>query len=62
MTYGRVRVAGQTHPPDGADVSHAAEPVRGDLRAYGKAPSSGPLGHLLPKGRRDVGARIGGAA
>jgi very-short-patch-repair endonuclease len=27
-----------------------------------KAPSSAPSGHLLPKGRRDVGARCGGDA
>jgi hypothetical protein len=64
MTYCRVLVAGHAHDLRGAVVSHLAELVRGDLL---KAPSSGPscrrrvfdtTGHLLPKGRRGVGARV----
>jgi hypothetical protein len=48
MTYGRVHLAATNQDLDGAAVSHSAELVRGEL----KAPSSGPSGHLLPKGRR----------
>ena len=37
---------------------HSAELVRGRLRSLReKAPSSGPSGHLLPKGRRETSAR-----
>jgi FO synthase len=53
MTYARVVSAGRTQTLDGADVSHSAELVRGELSSrLSKAPSSGPSGHLLPKGRR----------
>jgi hypothetical protein len=48
MTYGRVRFAATNQDLVGAAVSHLAELVRGEL----KAPSSGPSGQLLPKGRR----------
>jgi hypothetical protein len=68
MTYGRVRVASRVLNAEGADVSHTAELVRGDVFLHMKAPSSGPscrarvfdtTGHLLPKGRR--AARIRGS-
>jgi hypothetical protein len=60
MTYGRVRNAAHRHNPPGAAVSHLAELVRGYLFPYAaKAPSSGPSGHLLPKGRRGAAARLG---
>jgi hypothetical protein len=55
MTYGRVLFARYGLKLDGAAVSHSAELVRGDFAAREpKAPSSGPSGHLLPKGRRGV--------
>jgi hypothetical protein len=57
MTYGRGRVGRFDRIPDGADVSHLAELVRGNFSSPNKAPSSAPSGHLLPKGRR--GARGG---
>ena len=60
MTCDRVRVAGRMHIGPGAIVSHSAELVRGDLPvSQQKAPSSGPSGHLLPKGRRVIAA-LGG--
>jgi hypothetical protein len=61
MTYGRARAAVSTHRPKGAAVSHLAELVRGYSLPprYLKAPSSGPSGHLLPKGRRAAAARLG---
>ena len=60
MTYGRVRVAGLMHDGKGAGVSHLAELVRGDFDSeVTKAPSSGPSGHLLPKGRRVAAAPPG---
>jgi hypothetical protein len=52
MTYGRERFEGRTLIAQGAAVSHLAELVRGEFLSVGKAPSSGPSGHLLPKGRR----------
>ena len=56
MAYGCGALPIHVHSPAGAVVSHVAELVRGDLVAdEQKAPSSGPSGHLLPKGRRGVG-------
>ena len=53
MSYGRVRYPNYNLTFNGAAVTHLAEPVRGDfLIRSSKAPSSGPSGHLLPKGRR----------
>jgi hypothetical protein len=52
MTYGRERFEGHTLIAQGAAVSHLAELVRGESVFPRKAPSSGPSGHLLPKGRR----------
>ena len=58
MTYGRALLPNHEQPLDGAVVSHLAELVRGDLlREQDKAPSSGPSGHPLPKGRRCTCAR-----
>jgi hypothetical protein len=66
MTYGRDLFASLGHNRSGADVSHTAELVRGNLILSLKAPSSGPscrrrvfdtTGHLLPKGRRDMRGR-----
>jgi hypothetical protein len=60
MTYGRVLGGEEVQTLDGAAVSHSAELVRGDSSLDGvKAPSSGPTGHLLPKGRRDRENRVG---
>jgi hypothetical protein len=61
MTYGRVRDASHGYRPQGAAVSHLAELVRGYFPAecLSKAPSSGPPGHLLPRGRRDAAAPFG---
>jgi FO synthase len=57
MTYDREAFAHRTHAGDGADVSHAAELVRGKSgEPSPKAPSSGPSDHLLPKGRRVAAA------
>jgi hypothetical protein len=53
MTYGRDLFGSLGLDRNGADVSHKAELVRGNLVPSLKAPSSGPSGHLLPKGRRD---------
>jgi len=58
MTYGRARYAVQVHNLPGAAVSHLAELVRGEFLVR-KAPSSGPSGHLLPKGRRGAAPRLG---
>jgi len=52
MTYGRVRASVQVHKPCRRGRKSLAELVRGELLSLGKAPSSGPSGHLLPKGRR----------
>ncbi len=51
MTYGRVRQDRHEQVIHGAVVSHLAELVRGKS-VDGKALSSAPSGHLLPKGRR----------
>jgi len=61
MTYGRVRYTVDRHTLKGAAVSHLAELVRGDFLASAcpKAPSTGPSGHLLPKGRRAAASRSG---
>ncbi len=57
MTYGRVRDAIHGHSVERATASHLAELARGNLApALSKAPSSGPSGHLLPKGRRATAA------
>jgi hypothetical protein len=61
MTYGRVHNAIREHDPPGAAVSHLAELVRGNSLPWcaTKAPSSGPSGHLLPKGRWAAAAPFG---
>jgi FO synthase len=69
MTYGREAFAHRTHAADGADVSHAAELVRGEPgEPSPKGPSSGPsrrrrasgsTDHLLPKGGRAPSAPAG---
>jgi cytochrome c553 len=60
MTYGRALDAANGRNLDVAAVSRLAELVSGYFspRAV-KAPSSGPSGHLLRKGRRDGAARSG---
>jgi hypothetical protein len=62
MTCGRVRLVRRTAALDGAAASHSAELVRGDFLSPAKAPSSGPSGHLLPKGRRAARAASSGFA
>jgi hypothetical protein len=57
MTYGGESFGNVDNNRAGADVSHTAELVRGDCIQSAKAPSSGPSGHLLPKGRRDARGR-----
>jgi hypothetical protein len=52
MTYGRETHVSRVRNLASAAVSHLAELVRGDFLGRLKAPSSGPSGHLLPKGRR----------
>jgi len=61
MTYGRVHDADHRCNHSCAAVSHLAELVRGYFLppCATKAPSSGPSGHLLPKGRRAAAARFG---
>ena len=55
MSYGRARNEWHGRNFNGATVTHSAELVRGNYLATMKAPSSGPSGHLLPKGRRAAG-------
>src|SRR6476659_9999201 len=52
MTYERECITSDNRDLRGAVVSHSAELVRGNCVGAGKAPSSAPTGHLLPKGRR----------
>jgi hypothetical protein len=53
MTYGRVHLAGRVQKPNGADVSHLAELVRGQLLGPVKAPSSA-LRAPSPQGEKDL--------
>ena len=56
MTYG-FRGTGHRERAHVA-VSHSAELVRGNFSAQMNTPSSGPAGHLLPKGRRAFAAFV----